>query len=1077
MNCPKCQSLNRAGAKFCKNCGYILIQACPRCSVNLQEAANFCDNCGLRLVDASGFIWWTDQTAANAKTTAAIQPSQPPQITQPPFPTSREVPQLHPAEPKPTEPGLSPQTSARELDGSLLHQYIPRELFEKLEAARASGSMAGDRRVVTMLFCDVKGSTEAAEYLDPEEWSDIINGAFENMIRPVYQYEGTVARLMGDALLAFFGAPIAHEDDPQRAVLAGLDIVAAIKPYRQQIKEEHNIELDVRVGINTGLVVVGAVGSDLRMEYTALGDAINLAARMEQTASPGTVQIAQDTYKLVKSLFEFEELGPIEVKGKHDPVLAYRVLGRKTLGSRPRGVEGLYAEMVGREAEMLALRNVISYLKQGVGQIVCVLGEAGLGKSRLVSEAKFVFDELIGEAGLWYETNSLSYETNQAYGLFQRLIRRMYHIAYDDPPDILREKLGPLVESLEEERRARGKQTFGALFGLESENGVPPLEGEVFKRDLLETIAEWWLARFAGRSTILVFDDMHWSDAASIELLRQLLPLVGEISLVLVCVMRSERQAPAWQIKTTADEQFRHRYTEISLRPLSEVESSELLDRLLAYPDLPQALRSSILEKADGNPFFIEELVSTLIESGAVVPVEQIVNGEAKRTWQAVAQGAGFALPDNLQSLLSARIDRLEDATRGTLQIAAVIGRSFYHRVLQAVDEATAELDKRLSTLQQMDMIREAARVPELEYSFRNPLTQEAVYQSILLKRRREFHRRVGEVMEELFSDRLDGLFGLLAHHFALAGQREQSIAYSRLAAQRAISLYAYEDAIRSLNDALELVHSSEKSESRLELLEQLADANRMLRNFDLTINLYQQARDLCLELGADQAISAIRLDRKLVDLVAEIKWAVGLETLLQAKEVGQAARDRLEESLNQLLAGKPDLETVRVFVTLSIYTWRVQEPPDWEAAQRYAQSAVDMAENLDSSVDLSKALGALAFVLDGRSLLREHLRVVDQRLAICRQPDFSDVYETIDAFRGAGAARIFVGEYQEALPYLQEAQSQATRSRVVDQQVNALGLQALALFRLDRWDEVLANEEDWRDLEKRYTRERVGET
>ncbi|HEY3474597.1 MAG TPA: adenylate/guanylate cyclase domain-containing protein, partial [Anaerolineales bacterium] len=306
--------------------------------------------------------------------------------------------------------------------------------MKKLQAAREKGGMVGERRVVTMLFCDLKGSTAAAEGLDPEDWTEIMNGAFAQMIKPVYQYEGTIARLMGDALLAFFGAPIAHEDDPRRAILAGLDIVEAIKPYREQIRERYGVDFDVRVGINTGLVVVGAVGSDLRMEYSALGDAINLAARMEQTAEPGTVRIAHDTYKLVKNLFEFKSLGGVEIKGKSEPVLAYQALGRKFELGRTRGIEGLHAAMVGRDAELSALRNVMADLKQGLGRIIFVLGEAGLGKTRLISEAHEVFQTLGHTQAIWVETISLSYETNQAYGLFQRLIRRVGGIEYNDAP-------------------------------------------------------------------------------------------------------------------------------------------------------------------------------------------------------------------------------------------------------------------------------------------------------------------------------------------------------------------------------------------------------------------------------------------------------------------------------------------------------------------------------------------------------------------------------------------------------------------------------------------------------------------
>jgi class 3 adenylate cyclase len=280
--CSNCQSENRQEARFCKRCGSWLSANCPFCDVALPEAAIFCDHCGRQL---------------NGQSLTVTQPpliSSPLETSQSSQVTSDILPTI--SRPKPA-PVSSSEPTIEQANGSQLQQYISEEMRNKLEAARASGDMVGERRVVTMMFCDVKGSTAAAEQLDPEEWSEIINGAFEHMIKPVYTYEGTVARLMGDGILAFFGAPLAHEDDPQRAVLAGLDIVAEIAPYRERIKASWGVELDVRVGINTGLVVVGAVGSDLRMEYTALGDAINLASRMEQAALPGTVQIAQDTYK------------------------------------------------------------------------------------------------------------------------------------------------------------------------------------------------------------------------------------------------------------------------------------------------------------------------------------------------------------------------------------------------------------------------------------------------------------------------------------------------------------------------------------------------------------------------------------------------------------------------------------------------------------------------------------------------------------------------------------------------------------------------------------------------------------
>lgn len=1067
MICPNCQTENRDSANFCKHCGALLAHTCPRCNVELPDAAVFCDNCGLRLVDSTDYGWWSN---GRSEGVGSSRPSTAPPRSKPIEHASRVA--AGSSRSTPSHP--TPRTADTQLQ-----QFIPKELIAKLDAARASGEMVGERRIVTMLFCDVKGSTAAAEQLDPEEWSEIINGAFERMIKPVYKYEGTVARLMGDAILAFFGAPIAHEDDPPRAILAGLDIVAAIRSYREIVKERWKIDFDVRVGINTGMVVVGAVGSDLRMEYTALGDAINLAARMEQTAALGTVQIAHDTFKLVKRLFEFEALGGIEVKGKSDPVLAYRVLGRKTATGALRGIEGLHAEMVGRAAELITMREVMADLKQGVGRIVCVLGQAGLGKTRLVSETQEVYRQLIGAEGNWYETTSLSYESNQAYGLFQRLIRRVNGIAYDDAPGVIREKLAPVVQGLAEENRPLATQALEALFGLESEVDGLPLEGETFKRQLFEAIDGWLRTSFSDRPTVLVFDDMHWSDAASIQLLRRLLPLTEEIPLVILCALREERDGPAWEIKTFADAEFHHRYTEVSLRPLSESESNELLNRLLAIAELPDRLRANILEKSAGNPFFLEEVVRTLIDSGAVISEERQVNGKIRRYWRASSEGADFAIPENLQSLLAARLDRLEEATRATLQMASVIGRNFYLRVLKAVDDAGSDLEGQVGTLVRLDMIREAARVPEVEYAFRNPLTQEAVYKTILLKRRREFHQRVAEAMETLYPDRLEGLYGLLAHHLSLAGRRDQAIQYSRLAAQQAVGLFAYDDAVQNLRAALGLIEPGEQSEIHMTLLEELGDVYRLLRGGTHAIELYQQALDLGrgMETAGTPGVVSMRLHRKIVQVVTDLKWSVGLEYLQQANENRQRSRSALEDGLRSVEAEPAHLETVRALVALSVDAWRIQDPPDWNDAQRFAQTAVEMARQLDSPVDLSQALGALATVLDGRSQLRECLQIAEHRLGICRAPEFSDPRENIEALRSLGAAHMYVGEYEEALPYLKEAEGLALRAQVVDQQANTLGLQALCAFRVDHWDQVLAKEVQLRDLERRYSRERVGET
>lgn len=1080
MVCPVCQATNKEDANFCLACNYRLSIVCPRCSRRVISHAKFCDRCGF---EVSGETGWSEGTQTNRfmtkpdsiQTTSAGQPIQ--GDPQEHLYQTRTQPQQT-SEAKPThEESSKKQTDERSGGTSPLEQYIPRELMKKLETARSSGDMVGERRVVTMLFCDVKGSTQAAERLDPEEWSEIINGAFEHMIRPVFKYEGTVARLMGDGILAFFGAPLAHEDDPQRAVLAGMDILSGFSPYREEIFQQWGFEIDVRIGINTGLVVVGTVGSDLRMEYTALGDAINLAARMEQTASPGTIQISHDTYKLIKPLFEFESLGSITVKGKDEPVNVYRVIGRRVEHSRARGIEGLHAEMVGRVREMEVLHQVVDRLKQGVGRIIFVLGEAGLGKSRLISETRKVFVDVMKSESGWYETNSLSYETHQAYALVQRMIQRVTGIRYDDAPKIIRKKLEPVLDDLPDEMRVRANLIFETLFGLDSENGKTLIDGDEFRQELFNVMDVWLRVRFSESPTVFVFDDMHWSDAASAQLIQQLLHLTEVIPVVFICAMRVETSTPAWSVKISADDQFHARYTEISLKPLSEANSNELINRLLAIADVHDDLRQNILGKSDGNPFFIEEVVRTLIENNIVIPEERVENGVANHYWVSVSDGSEFSIPENLQSLLAARMDQLEESTRATLQLASVIGRNFYLRVLQAVNASTPELDKQVGTLMRLDMIRESARVPEVEYSFRNPLTQEAVYQTILLKHRKEFHLRVAEAMEGLYQDRLEGKFGLLAHHFSLAGRSEKGIDYCRKASRQAVSVYAYEEAEKNLRAALNLLQEHPNDEVHVLVLEELADVCWLVRNFVEAISIYQAALEKWEALPNGDPILQLRLNQKIVKIVTEAKWSVDAATFEQVSEVSKKSHSSLQQSLKAMAGKDPHPETVRMLVALSTDAWRVQTPVDWARSQRYAEEAVKLAERMDDKELLSFALGALATALDGQSLLREHLDISTRRAVLSSEDEQISEYEHIDALRGMGAGHMYVGEYEAAIPYLDKAIDLARNVRSPDQIANAIGIKAQCLFRMDKWDEVLEVENQWRDLDRRYTRQRVGET
>ncbi len=687
MDCRQCGTSNPAEALFCMKCGAGLAARCPECNTELPTEAQFCFKCGHRLGEPV---------------------------------------------PEPVEAQPEPAPAAQK---ARIEQYIPAELLAKLESARASGGMQGERRVVTMLFCDVQGSTSAAESLDPEEWAEIMNGAFEHLIAPVYRYEGTLARLMGDAILAFFGAPIAHEDDPERAVLAALDILDAVASYRPEVERQWGLDFNVRVGINTGLVVVGEVGSDLRVEYTALGDAVNLASRMEQTAEPGTVRITESTGKLVAPLFDLEELGGIEVKGKSDPTLAYRVIGRKATPGSVRGIEGLESPLIGRDREFTLMREAFDELSRGHGQILSVMGEAGLGKSRLVAEmrhtleAEGYFESQSSSSVTWHEGRSLSYETSTPYAPFKVIFADHLRLNGDEPEggpyDVIRSHTSELMP----ERADEIAPFIATLLGIELPDDAnervrylqpPQLRDKVFGA------TESFVEGLAGvRPLVLAFEDLHWTDPNSLELLERLMALTERVSLMLIAIFRPWRQEPSWRFHEAAGRDYSHRYRSVLLEPLDNDNSRELVANLLEVEDLPESVRALILEKAEGNPFFVEEVIRSLLDAQLVV--------RRDGHWRATSEIEKIAVPDTLSGVITARLDRLDDDSKRVAQSASVIGREFQFDMLSEIHGSHDRLDETLTDLQRRELIREKSRVPHRVFSFKHAMTQETAYSSLLL--------------------------------------------------------------------------------------------------------------------------------------------------------------------------------------------------------------------------------------------------------------------------------------------------------------------------------------------------------
>ncbi len=662
--------------------------------------------------------------------------------------------------------------------------------------------MRGERRVITVLFCDVVNSTGLAENLDPEDWTDLMNRAFERLNGPILRYEGTVAKLMGDAVLAFFGAPAAHEDDPQRAVLAALDMIGAIGAFREEVKKELGIDFNVRIGINTGPVVVGDVGSARANEYTAMGDAVNVAARMEQTAAPGTIQVSQETWRLIEPYFEGEPLGGVELKGKSEPVQSYRVLRAKS--ASPHVDRGVSAPLVGRDREFDKLKAALAGVRQGRGRIICLIGEAGLGKSRLIAELFKEWEKNDLSEG-WDVAHGIPYDSNRPFGLFQNFARQMFGIELDDAPDVIHHKVdnGLRSSGASDEVVSLCSVALERVIAAKVLHEAREYSAETIRKDIFDVIYPAWLASTAMGPRVLVLDDLQWADQASIDLIIHLFKMVEERPILFVCAFRPERQSPAWQVKLHADTHFPHRYDELRLEPLDAENTNTLISALLNITDLPNNFREIILRKTDGNPYFIEEVIRSLVDQGVVEQTEMGLQ------WKAGTRVEDIPIPDSLHALLMARIDRLDDQTKATLQAASVIGRAFYYRILETISESAITLDRQLVSLERAELLREAGRVPELEYMFKHDLARDAAYHSILNRKRREFHHRVAEAIEKLFAGRLEEHAHRLARHYELAGEHEKAVKYYTMAGEVAEALHATADSAAHFNRALDVAEAA----------------------------------------------------------------------------------------------------------------------------------------------------------------------------------------------------------------------------------------------------------------------------
>jgi predicted ATPase/class 3 adenylate cyclase len=777
MTCPRCQQENEAGAKFCEECAAPLVQTCTNCGRQLSPTAKFCPEC--------------------AHPTA----STPARTTVHRF--------------------VSPET------------YTPRHLAEKILTSK--NALEGERKQVTVLFADLKGSMELLADRDPEEARKILDPVLERMMEAVHRYEGTVNQVMGDGIMALFGAPLAHEDHAVRACYAALRMQEAVSRYAEDARRAHGVSVQIRVGLNSGEVVVRAIGSDLHMDYTAVGQTTHLAARMEQLANPGRILLTPSTLELVEGFVAVKSLGPVPVKGLADAVEVYEVTGAGPARTRLQAVarRGL-TRFVGREAELEQLRRAQGLAGTGHGQVAAVVGEAGVGKSRLLYE--FTHSHRL-QGWLVLESASVSYGKATSYLPVIDLLKGYFKIQDRDDVREIREKVTGKLLTLDRSLEPSLPALLALLDVPVDDAAWPTLDPAQRRQRTLDAVRRLLLREAREQALVLIFEDLHWIDSETQALLDGLVDGLGSARLLLLVNYRPEYQH-AWGGKTY--------YSQQRLDALPAESAGELLQALLGE-DPGLAPLTQLLVKR-GNPFFLEETVRTLVETKVLV-------GERGR-YRLIQSVQAIQVPATVQVMLAARIDRLPPEDKRLLQTAAVVGKAVPFALLEAIADVSDEaLRRALDHLQAAEFLYETGLYPDLEYSFKHALTHEVTYGGLLQERRRELHARIVDAIETLHRDRLGGEIERLAHH-ALRGElREKAVDYLRQAGVKAAGRSALQDARGWFEQALGALDAVPESQATLEqafeirlelrpVLTQLGEARRALERLREAQGLAERLND-----------------------------------------------------------------------------------------------------------------------------------------------------------------------------------------------------------------------------------------
>jgi class 3 adenylate cyclase/tetratricopeptide (TPR) repeat protein len=974
MKCPRCQRESPAGAEYCGECGARLETVCPACGAGNPPANNFCHGCG-RLLTPS---------PATAKFT-------------------------------------SPET------------YTPRHLAEKILTSRSA--LEGERKQVTVLFADMKGSMELLADRDPEEARKLLDPVLDRMMEAVHRYEGTVNQVMGDGIMALFGAPLAHEDHAVRACYAALRMQEAVKRYAEGLRGTEGPRIHIRVGLNSGEVVVRSIGSDLRMDYTAVGQTTHLAARMEQLATPGSILITASTLRLSAGYVEVKPLRLVKAKGLSEPIESYEVTGAGPVRTRLQALATrLPTRFVGREAELEALRRVLERVRAGYGEVVALVGEPGVGKSRLVWE----FTRSLRSQG-WrvLESSAASYSKTTPYLSVIDLIKAYFQIEAGDDARRIREKIRSTLLALDGTLQPALAPILTLLEAPVEDPQWERLDAPQRRQRTLDAVKRLLLRDSQVQPLCLIFEDLHWVDSETQAFLDALVDGLPGARLLLLVNYRREYQH-GWGGKSY--------YRQLRIDPLPPASAEELLEALVGKDPTLHALKRVLIERTQGNPFFLEESVQTLVETRALL-------GE-RGAYRLTRPLQGIQVPETVQAVLAARIDRLASEDKRLLQAASVIGETVPFMLLESVVELPdEELRRGLSRLQGAEFLYETSLFPDPEYAFKHGLTRQVTYGAMLHEQRRVLHTRIARAMEHLYRDRLSEHVDRLAHHAFQGGLWPEAVRFLRQAGLRALSRSASREAIVHFEQALvalgHLPQTADTLEQALDLRFDLLGACFPLGDLERMLGYLREAEQLAEAIGDQRRLGRVfaslthclwgrgELDRAVesgrraiaiagslgdseLQMVANVRLGQVYFARGDYQQTVETCRACLESGKGDLLREGFGLPAIPAVVSLAFLGRSLALLGDFPTGIATTEEAIRVAEAAAHPYSV-----VVAYWANGDTYLArgDHVRAIpalERARALCGEQTVTIMVPTVG--RALGEAYTLAGRHAEALSLLQGA-------------------------------------------------------